>query len=252
MRASLIVLISLSFLCTAAGAWEFPVVFRDGGSVTITLGQSANATRGFDKGVDQPAPPPMPVGFYASIPLQDSVFNYIPWLWKDMRPESAQPETWKVVVFRSEGPGHLEYALQDLPPGMILVNDRYDLAVDTSAVTTFNTNDTVKMTYYPPAAKDAWFKSRLATPKAKAVKTGGKEENGLEYKVQTNDSAKVTIEVLDKMDKLLAQGFKGTRTAGTYFWVWDGKDAQGKSHPAGRYRYHLKIGSKEEWGSFVK
>jgi len=227
------------------------MVLKGGGTCTVTIGEAPGATRGFDRKVDSPAPPPMPVGFYAAVPLVDSVFGYIPWLWKDMRPVSDSSVTWTVVIYRSEGPGTVEYKKSDLPPGRVIWNHKYDLALDTPAVLTHKMGDTIPVTYYPPAAVKKLEASAIAIPQTKSVKSGTSEK-GLQYKVEGSGSQEVKIEVLNPLDQPLTTAAIGSKPSGTYFWVWDGKDSAGKTHETGRYRFHITVGKKEAWGSFYR
>ena len=112
MKISKVIIYLLLVMALSATAiaqeWKVPIIFRSGGTeIELEFGAKISATRGFDKGIDMPAPPPGPrqtKNAYFDISEYEEE-EFLQKLLKDYRPlinESNRKEIWKLHVVSDE------------------------------------------------------------------------------------------------------------------------------------------------------
>ena len=233
--------------------WAFEWRLRSGpGTIAMGIGVAGGATDYYDNQLDRPYPPPLPFGFYASMPIVDPSTPFIHNLVNDIRGPKDTVRTWRVVVVRTVGKTAIRFDRAKVPAnGRLIWNGFLDPASDADTCFRYAQNDAAKLapetlaiTWVPKEFEKAWAASRISH--AIAGKDGSTSR--VEVSVPPSRAASSTLRfTLTDLDGRVVHADTVTSATGTYSAKWDGHLHASKdlaSH--GPYRFEVVVESGAE------
>ncbi|MBM3238485.1 T9SS type A sorting domain-containing protein [Candidatus Poribacteria bacterium] len=224
-------------------AWTLPIKVTGEADITqyLTLGAHAQATEGFDRNLDEIAPPPVPQGM---LPVQAYFPNNHPLfsrLTTDIKP-LAEAMSWRFQVEIPEKPATLSWDASNLPGNLTVILDTDTDKIDMRTLSI----------YLLPAGTHqltVTIVSRVIPKVSKLLQNYPNPfnpETWIPYNLAP--SAVVTIKIYDVTGQLVKTLHLGQKEAGVYqekssAAYWNGTNDAGEKVASGVYFYTLEGGS---------
>jgi len=233
-------LLALFFVTLFVG-WRFSFYIDTDRETKLTLGMEKGATDGFDKGVDQVAPPLPPEGSHSVFPLADKRYSFIDALWTDIRGFSENA-SWTITIANLEKPVRILWNPDSLPPGDLLYNDTLSLRQFPNGILPIGTTNQFKLVYHEkpiPTKIITQTKAQLIFSLDAPSPNPFNSTTNIMFSIP-DDKTEITLTIMDMLGKPVRRLFSGKLDAGKYRMMWDGRNDELKELPSGLYFCQLK------------
>ncbi|MGB9561921.1 MAG: hypothetical protein ACPL6C_03820, partial [bacterium] len=143
MSRFLVWVIAISFMV----GWRFSFYIDTDRQTELTIGMEKGATDGFDRELDQVAPPLPPEGSHSFFPIKDQRYSFIEALWRDIRAPQERA-VWKITTVNLEKEINIIWDPDSLPQGDIRYNDSISLQQYQSGKLNIGMAKTFTLVYY--------------------------------------------------------------------------------------------------------